>query len=421
MKVLWITNIVFPEALASISKDSTLKSSGGWMLGAASAFTKLNDISLAIASCSNLVKDLTFIKGKEINHYILPIAGSNTKVNKKYEPFWKIINDDFNPDIVHIHGTEYSHGLAYIEACGADKVVVSIQGLTSIFERYYYGGLSSGQVFKSLTLRDFGRGTLFKGHRDFVKRGKYEKEMLLKSHHIIGRTEWDKAHVWSVNPDATYHFCNETLREEFYDAEKWDYSKCQLHTIFASTAGFPIKGFHQLLKAMPLILRAYPDASIRVAGLDITRSNSGLKGKLIRTGYGKYLSGLINRYGLIEKVTFTGSLDAKEMKKEYLQANVFVCPSSIENSPNSLCEAQILGVPNISSYVGGTMTLTSDSSMGELYRFEEVEMLAWKICKMFSESQRFDNSEMIHNANLRHNREVNANKLLKIYQQIRNA
>lgn len=419
MKVLWITNILFPEALTSISGDSTLRASGGWMLGAASTITKHKELSLAIASCSALVNELKVVKGKNIIHYIIPMCSGNIKINNQYLPYWKEIEDDFNPDVVHIHGTEYSHGLAYMDACGTSKVVISIQGLTSVCERYYRGGLSTSQILKSLTLRDLILGTLFRGHRSFIKRGKYERMMLAKSHHIIGRTEWDQVHAWSVNPKAEYHFCNETLRDAFYEGDKWKYEKCQPHTIFASTAGFPIKGFHMLLMAMPLILREYPDATIRVAGIDVTRSTIGLKGKLIRTGYGNYLSRLIIQNGLEEKVIFTGPLNAEEMRREYLSANVFVCPSSIENSPNSLCEAQIMGVPNISSYVGGTMDLTANPSMGELYRFDEVEMLAWKVCKLFRESQEFDNTNMIYKAMQRHDREVNANTLVAIYNRIK--
>ena len=34
----------------------------------------------------------------------------------------------------------------------------------------------------------------------------------------------------------------------------------------------------------------------------------------------------------------------KKMKEKFLNSHVFLCPSSIENSPNALGEAMILGV-----------------------------------------------------------------------------
>ena len=80
---------------------------------------------------------------------------------------------------------------------------------------------------------------------------------------------------------------------------------------------------------------------------------------------------------------FTGSLREDQMIAEYLNAHLFICPSSIENSPNSLGEAQLLGVPVIASYVGGVPDMVTHGETGLLYRFEEVEMLAEGIRNLF--------------------------------------
>ena len=240
--------------------------------------------------------------------------------------------------------------------------------------------------------------------------------MLEMAKHIIGRTSWDRARTWAINPAAHYHFCNETLRPEFYDGSSWDYNRCNKHTIFLSQAGYPIKGLHQLLKAMPLILRHYPNTTIRIAGNDITKCTS-LKDFLHFTGYGRYINRLIKKGELEDHVVFIGRLNADEMKREYLSANVFVCPSSIENSPNSLGEAQILGVPCVSSYVGGTMDMM-DSNTDNLYRFEEIEMLAYKICQIFGKEERQVDTKDI--AVKRHNQLGNATMLCDIYKSIVN-
>ena len=103
------------------------------------------------------------------------------------------------------------------------------------------------------------------------------------------------------------------------------------------------------------------------------------------------------------------------MKAEYLSANVFVCPSTIENSPNSLGEAQILGVPCVSSYAGGAMDMMENNT-DNLYRFEEIEMLAYKICQIFGREER--QVDMRDLALKRHDPFVNAAKLVDIYQSI---
>ena len=35
----------------------------------------------------------------------------------------------------------------------------------------------------------------------------------------------------------------------------------------------------------------------------------------------------------------------------YQQAHIFICPSAIENSPNSVAEAQLIGTPVIAIFV----------------------------------------------------------------------
>lgn len=415
MKILWITNILFPEAEQLLNGAGELKATGGWMLGAANALLQNKDVKLIVASVSVKVSELTKLRGHDILYYILPMGKGNMHFNMDYCKYWQQVNNDMNPDIVHIHGTEYSHGYAYMVAFGYSNVVVSIQGLTSAYYYYYYG-MTKKDIYMNMTFRDIIRGTILNGQKKFKQRAAYEIEMIKNAKHIIGRTSWDKARVWAINPNALYHFCNETLRSDFYDGSRWVYDECDKYSIFLSQAGYPIKGLHQVLKAMPLILCHYPDAKIRVAGGDITKSST-LSEKLRLSGYGKYIKKMIEKMGLVGKITFTGNLNAEQMKQEYLRANVFVCPSSIENSPNSLGEAQILGTPCVASYVGGVMDMMKGNE-NNLYRFEEIEMLAEKVCRVFADEEKQVDMHTI--AAERHSPKLNCNNLLLIYKNIVN-
>ncbi len=414
MNILWITNIPFPEATQLLAGDGELKASGGWMLGAANALLSKKEVKLTVASVSNKVSKLTRLMGKQISYYILPFGKGNLKINPDYIIYWKIVQEEVTPDVIHIHGTEYSHGHAYMEACGSKNVVISIQGLTSACCHYYYHGMTKWDIYNNLTLRDLLKGSILDGQRSFKRRGEIEKAMLRKCEHIIGRTSWDRARTWTINPIAKYHFCNETLRNEFYDGSVWDYQQCSKHSIFLSQASYPIKGLHQFLKAMPLILRHFPDTNVRIAGNDITKTDT-LYDKLKMTGYGLYIKRLIRKLKLDDKVIFIGNLNAEEMKMEYLKSNVFICPSTIENSPNSLGEAQILGVPCIASYVGGIADMM-EGNEENLYRFEEIEMLAEKVCRIFSDME--NQKSMIETAHQRHNPNTNGSKLYIIYESI---
>lgn len=415
MKVLWVSNIIFPYPSIQLNIEPPV--AGGWML--ASAFrlsTQQNDIHLAVATVYKGQKIRKF-ESDNIVYFLLPLNGNNTKYNKSLEHYWKAIVDDFMPDLVHIHGTEFAHGLAFINACPDIKTVVSIQGLVSVISNYYYSGISISQIIKNITFRDIIRkDSIIQQKRKLYKRGLIETEILKKTSDVIGRTSWDKSHVLAINPNLRYHFCNETLREEFYH-HIWNYSNCEKHSIFVSQAWYPIKGLHKLLEAMPLILREFPDTKIYVAGTDITKTDNF--SDLIRiSGYGKYIRSLIYKYNLCDKVIFTGPLNETKMCQQYLKANIFVCPSSIENSPNSLGEAQILGVPYLSAYVGGTPDMVSQQNNLSLYRFEEIEQLAYKICSIFDKKE---NANIVNERNTaleRHDPTLNTRQLLKIYNSI---
>lgn len=414
MKVLWITNILFPEAEQLLTGSGELKASGGWMLGAANALLRNKKVKLTVASVSTKVHKLTKLEGHDILYYILPMGRGNMYFNMDYCKYWQQVNNDVNPDVVHIHGTEYSHGYAYMMACDCNNVVISIQGLTSAYYPYYYFGMTKKDIYMNMTFRDMIRGSILKGQNRFKQRAAYEIEMIKKARHIIGRTSWDKSRVWAINPNAEYHFCNETLRPDFYDGSRWMYNQCDKHSIFISQAGYPIKGLHQVLKAMPFILRHFPNTKIRVAGGDITKSVT-LLDNLRLSGYGKYIKNLIKKYNLDGKVIFTGNLNGEQMKQEYLRANVFVCPSTIENSPNSLGEAQILGTPCVASYVGGIMDMMIGNETN-LYRFEEVEMLAEKVCRVFKDADKQNDMRSV--SYKRHNPEINSDQLFAIYKMI---
>ena len=385
------------------------------MLGAARSLISNSEIELTVASLSNETQQLLHLKGEKIKYYVIPKGRGNHLYNRDYEGYWKQINNEYHPDVIHIHGTEYTHGLAYINACGADNVVVSIQGMKSAISNYYFYGLSFKDIVCNFTPHDWMTGGVFRQKKICVKTGQFEIELLSKVKHVIGRTSWDRARTWAINPTAKYYFCNETLREEFYSGRKWLYDNCKKHSIFVSQAAYPIKGLHQLLKALPMVLSHYPDTIVRIAGKDI-RGWNGWKDYIHYGGYGKYLSRLINKYKINKSVEFVGKLDAEGMLNEYLNCNLFICPSSIENSPNSLGEAQILGTPCLASYVGGIPDMMKGNESC-LYRFEEVEMLAYKICSIFDEKGNVGN-ELVEIAKERHSRVRNANELFAIYKVI---
>ncbi|MCM1138946.1 MAG: glycosyltransferase family 4 protein [Muribaculum sp.] len=419
MKILWITNSLFEEYFQAKGKHASY--TGGWMRSLALRLTEqYPELEIAVAARYAGVDKLEELITDKFTFYALPGATARTKYDSSIEPIWKVVKNRFKPDMVHIHGSEYPHGLAYIRANGTEGVMVSLQGIVSRIARHNSGGIFLTEFLQNLTLYDLLiSSTPFKETRNYRHLGKMEEELLSRVNHIIGRTSWDKVHSWAINPTATYHFCNETLRSEFYSTNKWDLSKCQPHRIFLSQAAKPIKGIHKVIEALPYILRKYPDTEIYVAGNNFTRHDD-LHSKLRYMTYGKYVNKLMKKYGISDKIHFLGMLNAEQMAEQYRMANVFICPSSIENSPNSLGEAQLMGCPVVASYVGGVPDMVENGINGLLYRFEEHEMLAYNVCRVFSDGELANTLSVggVKAAIQRHDGERNAEKMMEIYRQI---
>ncbi len=328
----------------------------------------------------------------------------------------------FSPDIIHIWGTEYGHTLAMVNAAEKtgylDKVVVSIQGLCSVIARHYAEGIPY-RVQYGNTFRDFiKRNSIRDQRRRFILRGELEVAALKKVKHVIGRTDWDEACTTQLNPEVQYHFCNETLREEFYEG-RWTFGGCKKQRIFASSCEYPVKGFHYLLEAMSLVLKQYPDAEIVVSGADPFPRKDRFE-KLRKSVYAKYMLNLIGKYHLEGKVKVLGFLDAAQMREEFLQTNVFVLPSTIENSPNSMGEAMVLGVPCVASDVGGVANMITHKKEGYVYQSTAPYMLAHYIMEVFSKGEQAEvmGAAARERAVKTHNPEQNLNTLLQIYEGI---
>ena len=328
----------------------------------------------------------------------------------------------FRPDVIHSWGVEYHHALAMVNAAEAEgklpHMVASIQGLCRFLAEHYTDGIPE-RVCRRSTFRDFIRkDNILQQQETFLLRGKLETAAIEKLHHVIGRTDWDHACTLSINPRVTYHFCNETLRESFYDG-CWRYDSCTKHRIFASSCLYPIKGFHYLLEAFAQVVKRYPDATLTVTGDSFL--TKGIKEKFRQNSYEKYLASLTKQYYLEDKLVFLGHLSADQMKQAYLDANVFVLPSTLENSPNSLGEAMLLGVPSVAADVGGVRNLMHYGTEGIIYPSGDVQALTEGILHLFSQKDRaaaFGEAARAH-ALQTHDPDGNLHDLIHIYNEIR--
>lgn len=416
MKVLWLCNVIIPAIAKEIGANPAV--GGGWIQGAAEAVAENQNIQLHI--CFPQAKSAQMLMGQVtgVTFWGFP---SSSKPMFVYDPeteaHLRNILNQVQPDVVHIWGTEFTQSLAMIRAFAKkDRTLVNVQGLCGFIAKHYTAHLPQ-KVCTAWTLRDFLRyDRIVEQQKKFRLRGAFEAETLQNAGMIIGRTNWDRACVRQLAPEAKYRVCKETLRDVFYEkAGRWSPDECERHSIFVSQAGYPLKGFHLVLEAMPEILRRYPDAKLYTTGRDLFAIPFYQV-----NGYQAWLKKQITKLGLRDKVCFLGRLDAASMCERFLLSHVFVSPSSIENSPNSVGEAMLLGVPTVASYVGGTMDLLRDKEDGFLYPSDAPYILADRVCAFFADDAlavRMGKCASDH-AMITHDPENNLRCLLKIYEEI---
>ena len=418
MRILWLCSTMTPRIAEVLGVKSATNVS--WIVNALEQLKKDNTNKLAISF--PMKTDGSVISGSVdgMNYYAFN-KPSNKMLNYDEENDNQLsyIINDFQPEVIHIWGTEYPHTLSMLNACKTngllDNVVVSIQGLCSFIAKHYYAGLPE-KIIKRYTLRDLLKRENIKTQKEiFEKRGEYEVKSLSLARNVIGRTDWDRACTKQINPNLNYYFCNETLRKSFYD-NIWDYEKCKKHSIFISQGYYPVKGLHMAIEALSIVKKKFSDATMYVGGLDLI--NRGKK----TSSYGKYIKQLLKKYKLEDSVIFTGMLDEENMCQQYLNANVFLSASSIENSPNSVGEAMLLGMPVVSSDVGGVKNLLIHNEEGYIYPFAEPYMAAHYINKVFSDGENAIalGLKAKNHAQITHNEQNNTDDLLGIYKIICN-
>ena len=418
---MWFTNGLLPEISEKLQFPNIVNE--GWLIGMAEQLTTVSDkLSLVICCPQNLIKQTQYGNLDDKYRYYAYFKKDKDHYDKELKNKFINIIEQEKPDVIHIMGTEYPHSYSVIEAAQSigciSRCVISIQGLVSVYSEHYNLQIPN-RILNSLTLRDIlKRSNLRKDQILFRTKGEYEIQAIQKCNNIIGRTHWDRHCTYLINRNRHYYFNNETLRPAFYKA-KWSIEKCEKYSIFASQATYPIKGFHQILKAFSYVYRYFPQAKLYVAG-----SGNLIKKQKTpiwkRTTYENYLFYLMDEFGIKDNVIFCGNLDEKSMVERYLKSHVFVSASSIENSPNSVGEAMLLGVPTVASFVGGTNDLLVDGKEGYLYSFNEPYSLAGFIMDIFRDNDLANDfsKRARHHALETHNGEKNAKDLYEIYQDI---
>lgn len=349
MRILWFTNT---PGLISGKKDT----SGGWISSLQEKLQDKGSHELGLVFYSDK-QTKPFREGA--THYFPIKRKGNTRMKRKWmqflgatekdenlEHFVAVVNQ-FQPDIIHVHGTENPFGLI-IPHVGNIPVLVSIQGILNVIIKKYFSSIDSYRF------SDWRKNWDFFTAKNFTiikKKADIEREILSHVRFLAGRTDWDRQVARVLAPQASYHHIDESLRPVFY-GPKWKRPEWSSVKLFSIISDQPYKGVKVMLEAAIELHRSGFDFDWYVAGLDWGSD-------MLRMFHGeKDLQGV----GL----HLMGRLTQEQIVKELLSAHCFIQVSQIENSSNSLGEAMLLGVPCIATATGGTSSMLKDTIEGVL-------------------------------------------------------
>lgn len=352
MRVLW-----FVQANFDPSREKGGYNGAGWISSLRDEIVKHDAIELALAFFSDRDE-----RGKVgvVSYYSMktprlsPVTQMLLRIRKKYlveeECLWNTYRQkmhgvlaEYKPDIIQIFGSENKYGLIASET--NIPVILHLQGIVAPCLNAYLPPFVSWpeeNYFKTIKKRSSRINWLCMEH--------CEKEVFKHVHNYIGRTEWDEMVTSVLSPNCRYYYGSEILRNEFYDLDVVRQIPRKLTLV--SIISIPYyKGYDMILKTADLLKNQLNlDFVWKVAGNVLPETTE------------KRLK--INCENV--NVELIGVQSAEQLKNELLNCTLYVHPSYIDNSPNSVCEAQILGITCIATNVGGVSSIIRDGETGFL-------------------------------------------------------
>jgi glycosyltransferase involved in cell wall biosynthesis len=410
-RVLWFSN-----SPVSLDRAKGLGYvGGGWIESLEREISARSDIELAIVIQQerSSIEDLYI---DNVRYFICPIRTGRIKRkigpgrvfkvndNEAVADYLSII-EKFKPEIIHIFGTENNYGLIIPKT--TIPTVIHIQGLLTLISNKFYCGLSPEDVTKYTDVIDYIKGTdVNHAYRNSLIAVEREQKILMACKYIIGRTEWDKRASSFLAPDAQYFHCDEMMRSNFF-SYTWQCPPPGPIRILSVLRSNIYKGFDVIIRASSLLKQRNVSFEWNIAG-------ASKQNKDLRLFLKKY------KNILPENIKFLGNKNPTELIELMKISQMFIHTSYIENSPNSVCEAMLTGMPVIATFAGGTPSLIQHQKEGILLQEGDPYSLASAILEISANPEKAvllgENAR--RRALERHHPETIIHTLLSIYHSV---
>lgn len=410
--MLWFTST--PSLSAGYLNNKSIGS--GWIGSLEAELSNIPAIQLGISF--NLDRDVKPFTINKTKYYPVYTESPKSKLKKlvsrwarpiqnetNIQPYLDIIQE-FEPDVIHIFGTEEVFGLIISKT--NTPCIIHLQGNLIICDQKWYSGLTALDV-----LRYSKKWRLIKGfgffHDYFInkKAANRERSIFRQCKYFMGRTDWDRRITSVLSPYSKYFHCDEMMRPEFY-SHQWIAKKGKTNYIIITTIRNNIyKGLETIFECKMLLNEINLKVKIvwKIAGISETDEIV----YLLERKYGA----TFNENG----IQLLGPLMEKDLISEMLDADVFIHPSHIDNSSNSVCEAMLLGMPVIATFAGGIPSIIENKKEGLLVQDGDPYALTGAIMELQKDSN-YANDLGINaraRARIRHDPERIVDELFKIY------
>jgi glycosyltransferase involved in cell wall biosynthesis len=323
------------------------------------------------------------------------------------------IIEKVKPDVIHIHGSENPFGA--ITGKTPVPVVVSIQGLICAVLNAYNQGLGERYLHVRSFRLDSFKNALFPTNFNntklkFQNMALVEKKNLKHCQYVIGRTDWDHRMTQLLAPQSQYFHNDEIMRGDFFLAQ-WSVptrsvgNRVVIHT---TADNVYYKGLETIVDAIQHLKEIGVQCTWRIAGVD----TGDLVVRVLKKRSG-------HRFPH-DSLIFMGKVPAKQLIESMLAADCYVLTSNIENSPNVLCEAMLLGMPCIATHAGGVGSFITHGKNGYLVQPGDSYSVASCITDIVSNPSKSQALGLAAKADamVRHNPDTIVNDLILIYETI---
>lgn len=318
----------------------------------------------------------------------------------------KIVNE-FNPDVIHVFGSEWCFGLLAERV--KTPIVIHMQGSIPPYNNalmpplYSVHDLIVGMGWKPKT-----QFNAWLGRKKDKSRQEMEERILCSVNYYMGRTDWDKSITQLYNPNSSYYYCSEALRQDFLKiATTWTPPRNKKFRIVTTGISSFWKGIDTVLRTAHKLKERGFDFEWILAG-----KMNPLHKRIIEKKEGM-------RYA-DNNVKIAGFLNSAQLRDLLMTSDLYVHTAYIDNSPNAICEAQYLGMPIIATYVGGIPSLIENGKEGILIPANDPFTLAHDIMILAKDEDRCIEMGMagMKRARERHNPKNIINDLVRCYRSV---